>query len=111
MSASHKFSARIGDARTSRLRDYSDVMPLEEGSCERLYLMRFRVLVENLKGDISNDTVRAEKFNEASRRFLLLHNEMRDGGGNSRYDGWKRCVDRRFAEEVGDKVEIAAMVA
>ena len=86
-------------------------MPLQERNCERLDLMRFRVLVEYLKGELPNDPLGAEKFNKSSRRFLLLHNEMRDRGGNSRYDGWKRRVDRCFAEEVGYKVELAAMFA
>jgi hypothetical protein len=109
--ATDEFGARIGDARTSCLGDYPHVMTVDEGSCERLDLMRFRMLVEHLKGEIANDPLRAQKFDKSSRRFLLLHNEMRDRGGNRRYDGWKRLVDRCVAEKIGNKVELAVMVA
>jgi hypothetical protein len=88
--ATDEFGARIRDSGASSLRDNPHVMALKEWGCERIDFMRLRVLVEYLEGELPNDTIWTEKFNEAPRRFLLFNHEVRDGGGNRRYDRWKR---------------------
>jgi hypothetical protein len=88
--ATDEFGARVGDTGASRLRDNTDAMALEERFCQCLDLMRLRVLVKHLEGELSNDTIWTEKFNKASRGFLLFDDEVRDRSSDGSYDWRKR---------------------